>query len=76
MTGRAMRFLGRVKSYNPDRGFGFIRPDDGSRDVFIHVTAVEQAGLKELAKGDRISFELVQDMQHKNKRMANAIRLG
>ena len=45
---------GTVKFFNGERGYGFIKPDDGGRDVFVHITAVEQAGLKSLNEGQRI----------------------
>lgn len=48
---------GTVKWFNTTKGFGFIRPDDGGNDVFVHVTAVEQAGLRSLVEGQRINFE-------------------
>ena len=53
--------VGKVKWYNATKGYGFIQPDDGTADVFVHVSAVEQAGLKTLAEGQVVSFELVQD---------------
>jgi CspA family cold shock protein len=52
---------GTVKFFNPAKGFGFISPDDGSADVFVHVSAVERSGLQELNDGDQIAFELEQD---------------
>jgi CspA family cold shock protein len=52
---------GTVKWFNPQKGFGFIQPDDGSQDVFVHISAVERAGLYDLREGQKISFELVQD---------------
>jgi CspA family cold shock protein len=48
---------GTVKWFNTTKGYGFIRPDDGGNDVFVHVTAVEQAGLGSLVEGQRVSFE-------------------
>ena len=48
---------GTVKWFNATKGFGFIRPDDGGNDVFVHVTAVEQAGLRSLVEGQRVNFE-------------------
>ena len=48
-----MAMTGTVKFFNAERGYGFIKPDDGGRDVFVHVTAVERAGLKDLAEGQR-----------------------
>lgn len=50
--------LGTVKWFNPIKGYGFIQPDDGGRDVFVHVTAVERAGLSSLQEGQKVSFEL------------------
>ena len=55
--------VGTVKFFNAQRGFGFIALDDGSPDVFVHVSAVEQAGMRTLHEGQRISFELVTDPQ-------------
>ena len=50
--------IGTVKFFNVTRGFGFIRPDDGSRDVFVHISAVERAGLGTLSENQKISFEV------------------
>ena len=50
---------GTVKWFNPTKGFGFIQPEDGSKDVFVHITAVESAGLSGLNEGQKIQFELV-----------------
>jgi CspA family cold shock protein len=52
---------GTVKWFNTAKGFGFIQPDDGGSDVFVHVSAVEQAGLHALNEGDQVQFELEQD---------------
>lgn len=52
---------GTVKWFNSTKGFGFIQPDDGSADVFVHISAVERAGLRNLNDGQKISYELVQD---------------
>ena len=49
---------GTVKWFNPTRGYGFIQPDDGGKDVFVHVSAVERAGLRSLNDGQKIQFEL------------------
>ena len=51
--------IGIVKWFNPAKGYGFIQPDDGSRDVFVHISAVEKSGLATLSDGQRVSFELV-----------------
>jgi CspA family cold shock protein len=49
---------GRVKSFNPDRGFGFILPDDGGPDVFVHIHDVEAAGMKTLVAGQLVAYEI------------------
>jgi cold shock protein len=50
---------GTVAFFNEERGFGFIRPDDGSRDVFVHIRAVQKAGAYVLSEGQRVSFDVV-----------------
>ena len=52
---------GTVKWFNPTKGYGFIAPDTGGKDVFVHISAVERAGLRELREGQRVSFEIVTD---------------
>lgn len=51
---------GSVKWFNPTKGFGFIQPDEGGKDVFVHISAVERAGLRTLQEGQKIEFELVE----------------
>lgn len=51
--------VGTVKFFNTQKGFGFIQPEDGSRDVFVHISAVERSGLGTLVEGQRVSYELV-----------------
>lgn len=51
---------GTVKFFNASKGFGFIQPDDGAKDVFVHISAVERAGLAGLADGQKVSFEVEQ----------------
>ncbi len=53
--------VGIVKWFNPQKGYGFIEPDGGGRDVFVHITAVEAAGLTTLYEGQRVKFETGQD---------------
>ncbi len=60
-----MAMTGTVKFFNGERGYGFIKPDDGGRDVFVHITAVERAGLKDLTEGQRITFEVEPDKKGK-----------
>ncbi len=52
---------GTVKWYNGQKGYGFIQPEDGGSDVFVHVSAVERAGMQSLQEGQRVSFELEKD---------------
>ena len=52
---------GTVKWFNSEKGFGFIQPDDGTKDVFVHISAVERAGLQGLQEGQKVTFELVAD---------------
>jgi CspA family cold shock protein len=52
---------GKVKWYNTQKGYGFIAPDDGGKDVFVHATALEAAGLRSLNDGQAVSFEITQD---------------
>lgn len=55
--------VGTVKFFNTTKGFGFISPEDGGRDVFVHASAVERSGLAVLRDGQRVSFELERDRQ-------------
>jgi CspA family cold shock protein len=52
---------GTVKFYNGQKGFGFIQPDDGSKDVFVHATALERAGISNLSEGQKVSFDTQKD---------------
>src|SRR5947207_15875721 len=67
---------GTVKFFNGERGYGFIKPDDGGRDVFVHITAVEQAGLKALNEGQRIQFEVEPDKKGKGPKAVNLVITG
>jgi CspA family cold shock protein len=57
--------IGTVKWFNSQKGYGFIQPEDGSKDVFVHVSAVERSGLGHLTEGQRISFDLERGNQGK-----------
>ncbi|RBP11970.1 putative cold-shock DNA-binding protein [Roseiarcus fermentans] len=52
---------GTVKWFNAQKGFGFIQPDDGGADAFVHISAVERAGMTDLREGQKISFDLIKD---------------
>ena len=52
---------GTVKFFNSNKGFGFIQPDDGGTDVFVHISAVERAGMYTIAEGQKLSFDVVKD---------------
>ena len=54
---------GTVKWFNAQKGFGFIAPDDGGSDAFVHISAVERAGMSDLREGQKVSFELVADQR-------------
>lgn len=53
--------VGTVKFFNSTKGFGFIQPENGGNDVFVHISAVERAGMPPLVEGQKVSFEVVQD---------------
>jgi CspA family cold shock protein len=69
----SMAMTGTVKFFNGERGYGFIKPDDGGRDVFVHITAVERAGLKSLIEGQRISFDVEPDKKGKGPKAVNLV---
>ncbi len=64
---------GTVKWFNPTKGYGFIQPDAGGADVFVHITALEQAGLRSLNEGQKVSYELV---TNKGKTSAGNLKLA
>ena len=66
---------GTVKWFNAQKGFGFIQPEDGTKDVFVHISAVERAGLQNLNEGQKISYELVED-RRSGKMSADRLQAG
>ena len=64
---------GTVKWFNPAKGFGFIQPDNGGKDVFVHISAVERAGLSTLNEGTKVSYE---EVPNKGKTSAENLRVG
>jgi CspA family cold shock protein len=62
-----MRVQGKVKFFNAAKGFGFIAPQDGGNDVFVHASALERAGISTLNEGDRVSFVLEDDRRGRGK---------
>jgi CspA family cold shock protein len=65
-----MRLNGTVKFYNSTRGFGFIAPEGGDKDVFVHASALERSGMSSLQEGDKVSFELEDDNRGRGKQAA------
>jgi CspA family cold shock protein len=66
-----MPITGTVKFFNTEKGYGFIRPDDGSRDVFVHVSAVTSSGLGGLNEGQRVTFDVEPDKRGKGPKAVN-----
>lgn len=66
---------GTVKWFNPDKGFGFIQPDNGGPDAFVHISAVERAGLRGLREGEKVSYELLADRKS-GKMSADNLKVG
>ena len=64
---------GTVKWFNPTKGYGFIQPDGGGRDVFVHISAVEKAGLSSLNEGAKVSYEVV---TNRGKESAENLKVG
>jgi CspA family cold shock protein len=59
--GRIDMAIGTVKWFNPVKGYGFIQPDAGGKDVFVHISAVEKAGLDGLREGDKVTYDMISD---------------
>lgn len=68
-----MQQQGTVKFFNPDKGYGFIKPSDGGRDIFVHVSAVEAAGLTSLPEGASIAFEIEPDKKGKGPKAVKLV---
>jgi len=62
---------GTVKFYNGQKGFGFIQPDDGGKDVFVHATALERAGIRNLVEGQKVSFDTEEDRRTRKIAVSN-----
>jgi CspA family cold shock protein len=62
--------IGTVKWFNTQKGYGFIQPDDGSKDVFVHISAVERSGIGNLVEGQKLSYELERGNQGKTSAVA------
>ena len=69
LTGMSM--TGTVKFFNTEKGYGFIKPDDGGKDIFVHISAVQRSGLASLAEGQKLSFELEPDKRGKGPKAVN-----
>jgi cold shock protein len=69
-----MRTVGTVKWFNDAKGFGFITPEDGTKDCFVHHTAIQMQGFKTLAEGERVEFDIVEGQ--KGPAAENVVRLG
>ncbi len=74
VKGDTLMATGTVKWFNGTKGFGFIQPDDGGQDVFVHISAVEKAGLRDLPEGQKISYEVVVD-QRRGKASAENLKV-
>ena len=66
-----MSINGTVKFFNHSRGFGFIAPEDGSKDVFVHVTALQASGIPSIDEGDKVTFDIEDDPRGRGKQASN-----
>ncbi|MCP4071772.1 MAG: cold-shock protein [Hyphomicrobiales bacterium] len=66
-----MAMTGTVKFFNMDKGFGFITPDEGSKDIFVHISAVQDSGLTSLSENQKVSFETEADKRGKGDKAVN-----
>ena len=66
-----MAQTGVVKFFNGEKGYGFIKPDDGSADIFVHISAIEQAGLHSLNEGQKVSYDIEPDKKGKGPKALN-----
>jgi len=73
LIGRNDVAIGIVKWFNPTKGYGFIQPDTGGRDVFVHISAVEKAGLSTLSEGAKLSYDIV---ANRGKESAENLKVG
>lgn len=71
-----MSMTGVVKFFNTEKGYGFIRPDDGGKDIFVHISAVQRSGLASLMEGQKIGFELEPDKKGKGPKAVNLAVMG
>ena len=67
---------GTVKWFNPEKGFGFIAPDDGGKDAFVHISAVQRSGISDLREGQKVNFELVTDRRSGKTSAENLTLVG
>ena len=70
------RITGTVKFFNGAKGYGFIQPADGSKDVFVHASALERAGIRALNEGDKVTYVLEEDRRGSGKQQASQIELA
>lgn len=66
---------GTVKFFNSTKGFGFITPEDGTKDIFVHISAVERSGLTTLNEGQKVSFETEEDRRGKGDKAVNLVAM-